>query len=394
MQTTTQPPSLEQLLVPLLATLPSAAVSPQPPAALLPLLSPILRQRVQLLSSADGDPWLPLLCYDAAKVPGLVKVAKDESLEPHPVSGEVEVDWEAQVETKYRRLDEETLQALVTLQDLGLSVKLVWCVNDEAGGGDGWKIGEVGVTDKTNTSWGEPSILTAESAFRTLTAEQPITHPNANGISLHTPAEDEDEDDDYWAQYDKTPGHTPAPKASPAPAARLDSADEDSYYAQYATVQPAMDNHDPDEAKQNGDVETSLGRDEITRELQSSLSPQRSTPPSDSPDDPQEDFLAGIFSDSDDDSDSDSDDDRRPHPKFDYDARFRPLENLDLSLVQDPGYKAEICYTLDDFGPGTMRSWSIPDFVSSDIFPTVKGGERVDFISELNEFFWRESPSI
>lgn len=274
MQTTTQPPSLEQLLVPLLATLPSAAVSPQPPAALLPLLSPILRQRVQLLSSADGDPWLPLLCYDAAKVPGLVKVAKDESLEPHPVSGEVEVDWEAQVETKYRRLDEETLQALVTLQDLGLSVKLVWCVNDEAGGGDGWKIGEVGVTDKTNTSWGEPSILTAESAFRTLTAEQPITHPNANGISLHTPAEDEDEDDGYWAQYDKTPGHTPAPKASPAPAARLDSADEDSYYAQYATVQPAMDNHDPDEAKQNGDVETSLGRDEITRELQSSLSPQ------------------------------------------------------------------------------------------------------------------------
>ncbi|KIM97664.1 hypothetical protein OIDMADRAFT_167688 [Oidiodendron maius Zn] len=274
MQTTTQPPSLEQLLVPLLATLPSAAVSPQPPAVLLPLLSPILRQRVQLLSSADGDPWLPLLCYDAAKVPGLVKVAKDESLEPHPVSGEVEVDWEAQVETKYRRLDEETLQALVTLQDLGLSVKLVWCVNDEAGGGDGWKIGEVGVTDKTNTPWGEPSILTAESAFRTLTAEEPITHLNANSISLHTPAEDEDEDDDYWAQYDKTPGHTPAPKASPAPAARLDSADEDSYYAQYATVQPAMDNHDPDEAKQNGDVETSLGRDEITRELQSSLSPQ------------------------------------------------------------------------------------------------------------------------
>ena len=274
MQTTTQPPNLEQLLVPLLATLPAAAVSPQPPAALLPLLSSILRQRVQLLSSADGDPWLPLLCYDAAKVPGLVKVAKDESLEPHPVSGEVEVDWEAQVETKYRRVDEETLQALVTLQDLGLSVKLVWCVNDEAGGGDGWKIGEVGVTDKTNTSWGEPSIMTAESAFRNLTAEQPIAHLNANGISLHTPAEDEDEEDDYWAQYDKTPGHTPAPKASPAPRARLDSADEDSYYAQYATVQPAMDNHDPDEAKQNGDVETSLGRDEITRELQSSLSPQ------------------------------------------------------------------------------------------------------------------------
>jgi hypothetical protein len=274
MQTTTPPPSLEQLLVPLLASLPSSAVSPQPPPALLPLLSPILRQRVQLLSTANGEPWLPLLCYNIAKTAGLEKIAKDESLEPHPVSGEVEVDWEAQVETRYRRLDEETLQALVTLQYLGLSVKLVWCVNDEAGGGDGWRIGEVGVADKTDTAWGEPSITTAESVFRTFASKQPTTHSNINGINLHTPSEDEDEDDDYWAQYDKSAGHTPAPKVSPAPPARVGSADEDSYYAQYATVQPAMDNHDPDEAKQNGDVETSLGRDEITRELQSSLSPQ------------------------------------------------------------------------------------------------------------------------
>jgi hypothetical protein len=39
--------------------------------------------------------------------------------------------------------------------------------------------------------------------------------------------------------------------------------DKDAYYAQYATVQPAMDNHDPDEAKANGEVESSLGNDEV-----------------------------------------------------------------------------------------------------------------------------------
>lgn len=33
-----------------------------------------------------------------------------------------------------------------------------------------------------------------------------------------------------------------------------------------------MDNHDPDEAQDHGDIETSLGRNEITRELQSNLS--------------------------------------------------------------------------------------------------------------------------
>lgn len=274
MQTTTPPPSLERLLVPLLASLPSAAVSAQPPAALLPVLSPILRQRVQLLSSVDAEPWLPLLCYDATKVSALERVAKDERLEAHPVSGEVEVDWESQVESRYKRVDEETLQALVTLQDLGLSVKLVWCVNDEVGGGDGWRIGEVGVSGSTGSTWGEPSIALAESAFKTFTPQQVTAHANGNGVSLYTPPQDDDEDDDYWAQYDKTPAHTPAPKASPAPPARGGSADEDSYYAQYASVQPAMDNHDPDEAKQNGHVETSLGRDEITRELQSTLSPQ------------------------------------------------------------------------------------------------------------------------
>jgi hypothetical protein len=39
--------------------------------------------------------------------------------------------------------------------------------------------------------------------------------------------------------------------------------DEDAYYAQYATVQPAMDNHDPDEARANGEVESTLGNDEV-----------------------------------------------------------------------------------------------------------------------------------
>jgi hypothetical protein len=123
--------------------------------------------------------------------------------------------------------------------------------------------------------------------------------------------------------------------------------------------------------------------------------PETSAPPQNDPSSPEspdgsgEDFLADIFSDSDDDSDSDSDDDRRTYPKFDYDARFRPLENLDLSGVRDPIPGAELCFALEDFGPENMKSWSLPDFVSSDVFAIVKGGEPVDFITEFNEFFWR-----
>lgn len=269
MQTTIAPLRPEDLLPPLLASLPGAAVSPQPPTALLPLLSPILRQRVQLLSGTD--PWLPLLCYDSSKASKLETIVRNERLEAHPVSGEVEVDWEREAEIKYKRLDEETLQALVSLPELGLNARLIWCVNDELGGGDGWRIGEVGILDGTESAWGAPTIPVAESLFKSAGTR---LHPTAtNNNTLYTPDEDEEDDDDYWAQYDKTPGHTPALKDSPAPPkAPGANSNEDEYYAQYASVQPAMDNHDPDEAQEHGEVETSLGRDEITRELHSNLS--------------------------------------------------------------------------------------------------------------------------
>ena len=263
MQTIIPPPRLETILGPLLASLPAAAASPQPPTALLPLLSPILRQRVQLLSSADTEPWLPLLCYDSSKASKLQKIVRNERLEAHPVSGEVEVDWDSEVELRYKRIDDETLQALASIPDLSLRTRLVWCVNDEIGGGDGWRIGEVCVLEaNTDSSW-VTSITSAESSFRAPATYLPVPS-KTNGNALHMP--DEDDDDDYWNQYDKTPAHTPAPQQSPAPPL-THAADEDSYYAQYATVQPAMDNHDPDEAQQNGAVESSLGRDEITREL-------------------------------------------------------------------------------------------------------------------------------
>ncbi|KAE9373341.1 hypothetical protein N431DRAFT_438638 [Stipitochalara longipes BDJ] len=284
MQPPILPPRAEELLSPLLASLPAASISPQPPTALLPLLSPILRQRVQLLSStstSSDEPWLPLLCYDSSQSSKLQSLVRNERFEPHPVSGEVEIDWESELSTSYKRIDTETLQSLITLHDLQLCVKLIWCTNDELGGGDGWRIGEVSVSSLSDDEWGFKSIGQAEDAFH----NQPSTYNNlssynrTNGTnSLLTPeAEEEDDDDDYWAQYDNTPARTPAPKQSPAPPplsavqrAQVSVEDEERYYAQYASVQPAMDNHDPDEAQQNGEVETSLGRDEITQELQRS----------------------------------------------------------------------------------------------------------------------------
>ena len=272
MASTIRSPDIRTILTPLLPSLPAAALSTQPAPAILPLLSPILRQRVQLLSSSSSEPWLRLLSYDKEKEARFAEVARSDRLEPHPVSGEVEVDWDYDVQTQYRRLDEETLQALLVLEDFDLFFRLVYCVNDEAGGGDGWRVGEISIPDKTNpfaSFGGYKSLDEAEKSFQEAKAglkPHHTTHTthtahtaHTAGLSSHAAREEEGEeedDHDYWARYDATPSRSPAPESmqpQAQPAAR--PADEDdAYFSQYDNVQPAMDNHDPDEAQAAQDV--------------------------------------------------------------------------------------------------------------------------------------------
>ncbi|KAK0618118.1 hypothetical protein B0T17DRAFT_324306 [Bombardia bombarda] len=273
----TNPPDIQGLVTPLLSALPGAAIASQPAPAILPLLSPILRQRVQLLSSASNEPWIRLLTYDTAKAPRLARIAQGGSLQPHPVSGEIEVDWDYNVQIKYRRLDQETLQTLVVLGEFELFLRLVYCTGDAEGGGDGWRVGEVGVAGDSSllTSFGgSASLDEAERAFQTSSTSAGSRQTNGvNGASTGQQQqqpldEDEDDDDDYWDRYDATPARTPAVKRSPAPQSIAHSSNlnidrsasaEDAYYAQYDSVQPAMDNHDPDEESEYTQTAPPLG---------------------------------------------------------------------------------------------------------------------------------------
>ena len=74
--TTIPPPSVEDLLPPLLAHIPIAFTSPQAPPSLLPLLAPILRSRVRLLGggndaaiSAPEESWLALMTWSEDGAP-------------------------------------------------------------------------------------------------------------------------------------------------------------------------------------------------------------------------------------------------------------------------------------------------------------------------------------
>ncbi|KAG9683131.1 hypothetical protein KCU95_g8535, partial [Aureobasidium melanogenum] len=255
------PPEPRTLFPPLLACLPTAFMSPRPPPALLPLLSPILRQRVNLLagntSSGQGG-WLNLLSWSSSRSSKLGGKVENLQLEAHPVSGELELEDIDKI--SYRRVDEETLQCCLQVEEFGLLPVYVWCENDadggQLGGASGWRLAELRALEDLSqdvAQWTD-SIAAANDAFESQ------SHPNAPSSTIPqqaTAEDDDDDDDDYWASYDRTPNNrtparTPAKRASPAPGTASSNLaptnDELEYFARYAAeVQPALDDHDPDE---------------------------------------------------------------------------------------------------------------------------------------------------
>ncbi|KAH7109440.1 hypothetical protein B0J11DRAFT_499730 [Dendryphion nanum] len=246
-------PDARELLPPLLACLSTATAVSEPPPALLPQLSPILRQRVQLLASND---WLSLLSWDSSAASRLSEVVRKIHVEPHPASGEIEVEDPDQ--TLYRRSDPETLHARLVLGEFGIIPSYLWCTGGDSGAG--WKLSELrGIEDSEDGTQWFPTISEAnEAGFRRTTTK-------TNGVTTHLPVttvtqpdyaavqEEDDDDGSYWAAYDRTPGETPQQKRSPAPVtnSRIQvgpTNDELAYFARYAQeVQPALDAHDPDE---------------------------------------------------------------------------------------------------------------------------------------------------
>ena len=193
---------------------------------------------------------------------------ESDAFELHPVSGEIEYGEVGPV--GYKRLDEETLQARVDIVDLGLTVIYLWCQGDQEGGGDGWRVSEVlpliETTDISSGSWW-PTIAAAERGAGNSSQARPPTQTDStephlngypNGSDGAIPDSDSGDDDDYWAQYDKTPGRTPAPSRSPprsdtsALNGHTRSTSEEAYFSQYAHVQPEMDNDDPSTQESTG----------------------------------------------------------------------------------------------------------------------------------------------
>jgi hypothetical protein len=265
------PPEPEVLLPPLLACLPTAFVSTRPPPALLPLLSPILRQRVQILSSvatSPSDSWLRLLCWGDEKADHVSRSLDGVEFEAHPVSGEIEIPEELSI--TYKRIDEETLRSKLDLPEYKLSVLYVWCSSDQDGGGPGWRVAELepgDVSDEDRATWSE-TISDANDHARERMIDDALREAETDTARKEV----DDDEDDYWAQYDDPPGRTPSAKTQTSRNFQQTSAvSEDAYYSQYADVQPAMDNHDSSEETVDAGA-SSLNGDIFARILQQNAS--------------------------------------------------------------------------------------------------------------------------
>ncbi|KAK3659026.1 hypothetical protein LTR56_001463 [Elasticomyces elasticus] len=300
------PPDARELLPPLLACLPTAFLAPQPPDALLPILSPILRQRVAFLapSTRTENGWLPLLQWDAGLAAKLPAVVEKIQLEPHPVSGELEL--EDVRPAKYRRLDDETLHARLEVEEFKLVPIFLWCEEDEQSGtGPGWKLAELRTLEDLDdgAEWFDGiSEANDASSTHSFAVPQPSTNGRQAQVIATPYEEDEEEEEDdgsYWAAYDRTPGaRTPAAKRSPAPRsndgnARQRTQSELEYFDRYGDVQPALDSHDPDE-DMGVEVmgESSLNGQALPQQQQAQPLQQRSLYPPDDPNKPHDSAIA------------------------------------------------------------------------------------------------------
>ncbi|KAJ4363711.1 hypothetical protein N0V95_001026 [Ascochyta clinopodiicola] len=243
-------PDSRELLPPLLACLAVSGKAKEAPPGLLPLVSPILRQRLQLVATDD---WLSLLCWDqniAAKLPSVIEKIQ---VEPHPASGEIEPEDPDKI--LYRRSDPETLHTRLVLSEFGIIPTYLWCTGGD--GGNRWLLAELrGIEDaEDGTEWFESLGEAQEAGFRRKPVKSsgyPTQQPTQSSESLQE--DEEDDDGSYWAAYDQTPNtRTPAQKRSPAPQTSNltqigPTQSELEYFARYASeVQPALDAHDPDE---------------------------------------------------------------------------------------------------------------------------------------------------
>lgn len=259
-------PDPNHLIPPLLACLPLAFTSSRPPPALLSLVTPIIRQRLQVLgNSSSSQHWLSRLCWGQTNAEKLQEIVERGTFEPHPSSGEIELG--EIYPTTFKRFDENTLHAQLLLKDWDLVAIYLWCV--EGAASSSWKLAELLPYD-TSTQYESRWVPSIDLANALAASESMSARNHEDSTSRERNTSQPSEDDDYWARYAKMSTETSDnadgwPLSNGATSPPRDT--KGNHYDRYSQVQPMMDSHDPYEQSAEG-IDSSIQGDVLDGMLQ------------------------------------------------------------------------------------------------------------------------------
>ncbi|KAF3911062.1 hypothetical protein AA313_de0204268 [Arthrobotrys entomopaga] len=203
------PPTLTGLLPPFLSHIPASFASPHPPPSLPPLLTPLLRSRLTHLSTTSSN-WVTLLTWSSNPSDG-------ENLHSHLSTQDYYFLHQPPSPATYtlrgfRRLDAETLQCLILIQELEIVILYQFVADDivdeEGSRGDGWKVHDVRISDDEEcfTSSGISAFVggieEAEESYRSRSFSSRYDYDSTAVAGGRKEEEVDDDEDDYWGRYD------------------------------------------------------------------------------------------------------------------------------------------------------------------------------------------------
>jgi len=211
----------------LITQLPLFPPSAHPPPTLFPLLSPLLQQKLGLLSLGRGRGWPGTLTW----LPPDLSYRVNERL-----GSTCRSDGLGERLRGYRKFDQETILANIELHESELELWFSWVPEDgqtEAG----WKLHDIRLPEHDiDLNWFESiSEATMQWERENNLIETEIEKAEAG--------EQSDDDDSYWNQYDQVTGkaietsEVRTPKDEPS----IQTTSGDNYYDRYDAVEPALD---------------------------------------------------------------------------------------------------------------------------------------------------------
>ncbi|OBZ90165.1 hypothetical protein A0J61_01784 [Choanephora cucurbitarum] len=237
-------------------------------AKLLPISSQLLRQRVQILgppSTEDSEEWDRLIQWQEDHCPDMIKALSD-------------LDRIYQAPVYYRRLDIDTLHAMIEFAEKDAHHYVVILTLEEEGEGELSDLKYYNTKELTDEEWRDVfenwsrTIEDAERIFLTkVTRKRVFTPDSAKGVK--------EAPDDYWGDWssEEETDQRETKGKNQVFSVDQDDSDEEAYYTRWSQ-DPGTLTPGPEQDTKNGRILHDINQQEIAEEYDQSYNPLFTVP--------------------------------------------------------------------------------------------------------------------